>query len=143
MTSATQSWRVWLPMPPSTNNLYANRKGGGRCTTSSYRRWKGEADSLVMISGPRRAFDAPVNVTVELTPGPRSRSSDGDNRLKAVLDCLVRLGVLIDDSREYVPEKTVRWTNRGRPGALVIVTTTQQPETRNPPAVRMLAGSTL
>lgn len=32
-----------LPLPPSVNNLYANRRGGGRVKTRDYRGWLAEA----------------------------------------------------------------------------------------------------
>jgi Holliday junction resolvase RusA-like endonuclease len=131
MSTTPKPWQVWLPMPPSTNNLYATARNGRRFTTSAYRTWKGEADSLVMMLGPRRAFDCPVKVTVALTPGPRCRRSDADNRLKAVQDCLVRMGILVDDDREFVHEITARWSNRGRPGALVTVTPISTAESAN------------
>lgn len=140
MTTAPQKWQLWLPMPPSTNNLYATAPNGRRITSQGYRRWKAEADGLVMLAGPRRAFDAPVNVTVQLTPHGRSRRSDGDNRVKAILDCLVRMGILIDDDRHHVVETTVRWSDRGRPGALVTVTPITDAETRKPAEDAVLAG---
>lgn len=88
-----------LPVPPSTNALYANRKGGrgkGRYKTQRYKQWFIDADwcyrrqwrdwKFHRISGP---FTAEIKI-------PKTRG-DADNRVKPILDFLVRRAITDDD----------------------------------------------
>ena len=92
-----------LPVPPTTNNLYATRRDGkGRAKTSQYAAWQREAQQLIMISGcPREGWK---HVRVEVR-APLNYQRDIDN-LKPVLDVLKTMNVIEDD--RWVDEYEVR-----------------------------------
>jgi Holliday junction resolvase RusA-like endonuclease len=87
---------ITLPTPPSVNNLYSNRKAGGRHKTRAYRQWCNDAGWEVKSQRP-----APVHgkykffLTLPLIRG------DVTNRTKAAEDLIVSLG-LVDDDRHCV-----------------------------------------
>lgn len=93
--------RFTLPVPPSTNNLFATGKTGKRFITDKYTSWRSEAYAEMMIQRVGQAVPkAPVSVSIVVpdTNGKR----DIDNNSKAVLDALKTMGVLVDDSDKYV-----------------------------------------
>lgn len=85
---------IALPLPPSLNNAFVNRQDGkGRYRSSSYKAWQRAAGDCLSVS----AWDmpkAPYGVTIRLNIDHRS---DIDNRVKPVLDLLVKHGVLTGD----------------------------------------------
>lgn len=89
------SFLISIPVPPSSNNLFANGRRG-RFKTAEYKSWIDEAGWTVKaqkptpVKGPYKLF-----ITV-----PKIRGDLG-NREKAVSDLLVSLG-LIDDDRHAV-----------------------------------------
>lgn len=90
--------------PPSLNNIYANVPGKGRVKSARYRTWQAaagwdvKAAKVGLVEGLVR-----LDLTVKK---PRNRS-DISNRVKAVEDLLVNMGVLIDDSQ--IMEVRARW----------------------------------
>lgn len=116
--------RVWLPFPPSVNNLFsqAQMKGkSGRMVTrrfpsKAYKSWRREA--LVLIKAARlAAYDGPVAVKIALTP-PSAARRDADNYLKGPLDALVEMRVLADDSQ--VQKLLAAWDHAAeRPGVVI------------------------
>ena len=94
-----------LPMPPSVNQLYANRKGG-RMKTKKYSDWiysagwALEEQGLLSIKG---------DVEVYYYFGPRCRKSDVFNREKAISDLLVSHRVIEDDRK--IVKGTVAWAD--------------------------------
>lgn len=92
---------VKLPWPPSTNNLYLTtwRKGiavrvpGKRATAYA----KAVGDQVLVQQVPRFQLTGSLVVWLYCRP-PDNRSRDLDNLPKAVLDSLVKAGVLPDDS---------------------------------------------
>lgn len=110
-----------LPFPPSQNNLFSQRRDGRRFIADHYARWRKQADLALMIA--RRA--APLGhgaaeVFIELR-APDRRKRDADNGQKAILDSLVRMNVIEDDSNKIVRRIETRWSE-GEPGATVVVT---------------------
>lgn len=106
---------IALPMPPSTNGLFANRASGGRFKTEAYEAWISEAGWRLQEQRPGR-ISGPyeIEIRVARTPG-----SDLDNRVKGISDLLVKHRVIADD---LLAEKlTVSWLPPGS-GAVVIVT---------------------
>jgi crossover junction endodeoxyribonuclease RusA len=98
--------RISLSWPPSTNNLFVNKVGGGgRIASQEYRRWRDVAGWELQAQRPVK-FKGPVSVTVELC-SPNG-SYDPDNRLKAPLDLLVTHGVIKDDTDATIREVTAR-----------------------------------
>jgi Holliday junction resolvase RusA-like endonuclease len=97
-----------LPIPPSVNALYLNRKGGrgrGRIKTPAYRLWLAEADRwfLVQKRGLRPKTTGQLTILIEL---PASIRGDVSNRIKAAEDYLVSREITGDDKNNW--EVTVR-----------------------------------
>lgn len=93
-------------VPPSTNNLYFNARGKGRVKTERYKGWLNAAGWDVALAKPK-LMQCPVKITI-LINRPNKRS-DIDNRNKALIDLLVKHGVLIDDNQ--VESLTTEWSN--------------------------------
>lgn len=87
------------PVPPSTNNLFANRKGGkGRYKTDAYKAWREEA-------GWRLNGQRPPKLKGEVKIGfsvPRNNRRDLDNFQKSLLDLLVEMRVIERDNMTCV-----------------------------------------
>ena len=92
--SAAQ-YTVTLPYPPSTNNLFVN-KGRGRTKSERYAKWRVDAHWQIKLH-PGARFSCPVVVEIILGK-PDNRRRDLDNALKAPLDALVDMHVIVDDS---------------------------------------------
>lgn len=83
-----------MPTPPSVNTLYKNVRGKGRVKTSEY------FDFIAMGMNAIKQQNIPsvtgyvlMVIGVELA----SKTADIDNRLKAMLDTIVKAGVIEDD----------------------------------------------
>jgi len=85
-----------LPVPPSVNAAYANRKGKGRgrVLTDKALDWKMHAGHVLRAQNPER-FSVPVLIVINVER--RSAMADVDNRMKLLFDLLVKEGVLVDD----------------------------------------------
>lgn len=70
----------------------------------------------------REPSRGPHRLTLKIFFGDRRRR-DGDNVLKAVVDGLVKGGLLVDDAWEYIPEKHVYCALDARPRVEVEVET--------------------
>ncbi|MDE2096379.1 MAG: RusA family crossover junction endodeoxyribonuclease [Patescibacteria group bacterium] len=96
-----------IPIPPSVNGLWAN-VGRRRIKTKRYKAWLTEAGWAIVTQRVRPiAATSGCSVVVEI--GPRDPRADIDNRIKAVLDLLVRQGIIPDD--RHVNSATARWDN--------------------------------
>ncbi len=102
-----------LPIPPSTNHLFANVRGRGRVPTKAYTAWR-KAASAMIRGGAARPCRMPCRITVIITGGKGfSVRRDLDNLLKPVLDFCANEGLIADDNvnnvlgvrAEYVPGK--------------------------------------
>ena len=105
------SVRLTLPVPPSTNALFTNRRGTTqRIKTDTYRLWIENAGWAVREQQPgiMRA-SVPLAVTMEL---PFSRRRDIDN-VKAIGDLLTRIGIIGDD--RWIDEWHIRRVPVGQP----------------------------
>lgn len=94
------SVRLLLPIPPSTNNLYVNRRGSlsGRRKGAEYALWLHAAGWAVKLQA--GAFMPPLIsglVAVDIQ-APLNRRRDLDNSLKALLDLLVKMCIISDDN---------------------------------------------
>ena len=90
-----------LPVPPSANNLFVNRKGGGgRAISPRYRAWRAEASTHVLATPrPRDALSERAELLILINPAKRGNIPDDiTNRIKPLEDLLVSSGVLADDS---------------------------------------------
>ena len=88
-----------LPLAPSTNSAFANRKGGrgfGRVKSGRYRAWVKQADAFYLYQ--RLGQEKPVvgPYTCKMIFPSRMRG-DLDNRSKLILDWMVRRGLTPDD----------------------------------------------
>lgn len=99
--------KLYLPIPPSSNMLFRTTKGK-RYKTSKYTLWLSEAmnflDNQNIITYGLKFIDIELYV-------PRLRSnSDIDNRIKPVLDLLVKYGILCDD--KFVRSIYAEWLSK-------------------------------
>lgn len=92
---------VSLPVPPSVNNLFANKRSGGRYKTKEYRAWIQEAGWTVNLQKP-----APVHGKYKFFLTLPKIKGDASNRIKAAEDLLVSLG-LVDDDRHCVDVQAI------------------------------------
>lgn len=110
------TFTVEIPVPPSVNNAFANRKGGGRIKTRAYRAWTHEAGWTVKAKVPAAdRVSGPFRISINL---PRKMAGDIDNRVKGIVDVLVAAGRIDDD--QHMEELHVRRRHNGD-GALVHV----------------------
>jgi Holliday junction resolvase RusA-like endonuclease len=87
-----------MPMPPSTNRIW--RYTGRRMHKSKeYTDWLNAADMYVLSTRqyPKRKIHGPFLAVIRLNRSLRGRS-DGDNRIKAVLDWAQSRDLVRDDS---------------------------------------------
>ena len=128
-----------LPMPPSLNSAYANRKGAGRgrIATKALRNWKADAGIHLMLAltgvSRRPVFGGRVDVLIQVPVPSNGRRRDADNSAKPVLDLLVAHGVLVDDSWAYVEGCAVRWVDGAAEDGnctVVVRQTATEPATR-------------
>ena len=91
------SFLISIPVPPSCNNLFANRRDGrGRYKTKRYREWITEAGWMAKSQRPQRVAGK-YKFFLSLPP----IRGDASNRVKAAEDLIVSLG-LVDDDRHCV-----------------------------------------
>ncbi len=95
---------IVLPMPPSTNRLFANVARKGRVRSRVYSDWSTEA-GWALKQQPRHSF--PGDVELSMRFGPRDRRSDVTNRIKAAEDLLVEHGIIADD--RFVVRAVAEW----------------------------------
>jgi len=94
-----------LPLPPSVNQLYFNRKGG-RAKTKLYEDWITVARDAL-----RKQKAIPIfgQVSIEYVISEKSRCDLG-NHEKALTDLLVTHGILEDDSKDHVRRISLEWS---------------------------------
>ena len=99
-----------LPMPPSVNNMFANRAGGGRIKAEKYRAWTTEAGWELLRQKPGQ-IEGRFAIDVSITRPARKGKCDLDNRLKPLLDLLKTHRVIVDDS--LAERITLAWADDG------------------------------
>ena len=110
-----------LPWPPAVNNLYAT-VGRRRVPTTRYRNWMQTALACLPMGACLpfgTGFTTGVRVTITAYR-PDRRKRDLDGLAKAPLDCLVKGGVIEDDS--LVDALTLRWAaaDPEKPGSVLV-----------------------
>ncbi len=100
--------RYSLPYPPSLNNLFRNVKHG-RVKTEGYERWIRLAQGHILEQG-RKRLHGFVSVSVALVR-PDKRKRDLDNSLKPLLDLLVGMSIIDDDS--LIQRISIQWVESG------------------------------
>ena len=93
MTTYLVSW------PPSTNGLW--RAFRGRNILSRRARLWAESAAKELAEQRAKPIAGKVIIDIELN-SPFKRSYDPDNRVKAVMDLLVKNGIIEDDSNQFV-----------------------------------------
>ncbi len=112
---------IKLPIPPSVNAAYANRKGGkgpGRYKTRSYKAWERLADGWAMEAGLfrhgiRPLVHGPATLVIRL---PTTMRGDVSNRIKVCEDWLVDRGFLELDDVHNQSVTSMRDPKLGRVG---------------------------
>lgn len=113
-----------LPVPPSTNDLFANKrekpkdvwgikpakrkKAFGRVKTERYNTWLNAAGWDVKRQRPKK-IKGPVSIAMYVQEPRVSR--DIDNCAKAVLDLLVSLNVIEADNNRIVRKLSMEWSS--------------------------------
>lgn len=114
---------LWLPFPPSVNNLFAHAPVKGRVRrfpTKGYKAWRQEAVIRILAYKHPR-FTVPVVIKLELTPKD-SRRRDASNYIKAVEDALVEARLIPDDDQRWVKAVIPYWENpSSNPGVRVTI----------------------
>ena len=96
-----------LPMPPSSNGLFANGKNGGRFKTQRYCDWINAAGVEILRQRPQK-FVGPVTLLYEVQR-PKGRRFDLGNREKALTDLLVSHRIIQADDDTIVQEIRLKW----------------------------------
>lgn len=110
--------RITLPFPPPLHACFTNAKGKGRVTTPRYKSWQTEA--LWSIKAQKaRPVDGEVSISVGLV-APDKRPRDAGNLDKAILDTIVKAGIIQDDSNKYVRRLSFEWLADGEPVTILI-----------------------
>ncbi len=95
-----------LPLPPSLNNAFNNVAGIGRVKTSEYKSWRNAAAWQIKA---QRQPTIEGDVVAHLTIQRPNKSSDLDNRLKAIFDAAQTAGIIKNDNQ--IVEIHARWGN--------------------------------
>lgn len=117
---------VVLPVPPSTNNLFLS-VGRRRVKTPQYRAWIAEADPIAARLQPPPGTPFGVSITV-YGHGRLNTARDLANCEKAIVDSLVRTGVIPGDSIRDGLWRVVLNYQPGSDGTPVAVVTLLKPE---------------
>ena len=99
-----------LPIPPTTNHLFATGRHGRRFRTAEYEAWIKEAGWILASQRPP-CFDGRVSIAIEVRDPPTNKLEDCCNREKASIDLLVRHGVIKSDSQHHVRMVTIGWAS--------------------------------
>ncbi len=102
-------WVFKLPVPPTTNHLFATGADGRRHVSKKYAQWMRDAKKF--LTAQRRPAE-PITYRVSLDiQVPRIKNADVSNRIKAVEDMCVKGGILKDDS--LVERVSAEWIDTG------------------------------
>ena len=97
-----------LPMPPSTNALFAGN-GRRRYKTKEYSAWIEEAGYALNLQKPK-LISGKVRLLIEVCEPKTAVAQDVTNRIKAAEDLLVRHGIIQGDDQRYVSSVTAEWS---------------------------------
>lgn len=95
-----------VPSLKNNKQIYINRKTGRPFITSSNKTKDWNTDALWQLKGVPPVHEYPVAMYATFYMKD-NRRKDLDNALSTVQDILVKAGILIDDSWQYVPRITL------------------------------------
>lgn len=100
-------YRLFLPVAPSLNGAYFNRKNVGRVKTDKTRTWYelGGYALNAQFNGPPITLQKDIRLHLDIQQP--NKNSDLSNRIKLIEDLLVKQEVVADD--RFVNELHVRW----------------------------------
>jgi Holliday junction resolvase RusA-like endonuclease len=90
--------------PPSANESYANKRGGGRITTGRYRDWQQLA--WMQLKPAPEPVESPVKIEIHI--GKCNQARDLDNFAKPTIDLLKKIRWIKDDNLLHVTWVDVR-----------------------------------
>lgn len=96
---------IRLPVPPSTNNLFANGRNGGRFKTQAYKQWLRVAGYTLLAQRPEK-HSGPVEITIH---APHNARRDLGNFEKPLSDLLVEHRIITDDRAKYIRAIHLYW----------------------------------
>lgn len=96
-----------LPIPPSVNALFFNRKQGGRACTPAYDAWKTDAGWRLKAQHPAPVV-GPVTLSYEVEDGCKK---DLGNLEKPLTDLLVTHRLIADDKPAIVRGIWLAWSD--------------------------------
>lgn len=105
-----------LPIPPSINGAWINLPKGGRAKSKKYTTWIKAAGWELLAQRPRRVV-GPYEIRIIL--GKKRNRGDADNRIKAVVDLLVKHGIVEDDRR--MVSVTCGWSEEVEAGKAKVI----------------------
>lgn len=111
---------IELPFPPSVNTYWRHVVLGKRVTTlisKKGREYAKQVSSIIIANNFNLRISAPVAVTLRLY-APDRRRRDVDNYAKALLDALVKSGLLEDDS--LIKDLRITWCGYCQKGKVVV-----------------------
>jgi len=96
-----------LPVPPPLSKTTNNVPGVGRVKSKEYKAWIKQAGQELMIQRVKHV-ESPVQIHWVL---PYNGRRDFDNYKKALLDVLVKFGVITDDSMKHWAYETTGYSH--------------------------------
>lgn len=127
LTAGIKTLTFDVSIPPSTNHLFATRKGGkGRIKTKAYTLWRNTAGweintqrMSVANAGLGLPGAAPASVYILVPRAEVNSARDLDNMTKPILDLLVHMKVLEDDNIRHVELVCVQVVDQITPSVTV------------------------
>ena len=108
---------VTFPFPPSANSIWRTIRKGVTLS-KAYRQWIEEAGLEIALQHPPQTLGR-VRVVIEIALSD-FRRRDIDNRIKPVMDLIVKHHLIQGDDHRYVQEVTARWINAGHPCTVTV-----------------------
>ena len=96
--------KLTLPWPPSANKRMGVFRGK-MILSREARAWYAEASDAVAEQRPK-TVTGPIHIRIYLYP-PSKRKYDPDNKIKILLDCLVKNNLIEDDNNSIIKSLVV------------------------------------
>lgn len=110
-----------MGLPPTVNSMYRSVRGGFRYKTAATRQYQMYATCKIREAWQgREVYTDAVSLDIKFHVKDRRRW-DIDNRLKALQDCLMTGGVILDDSQ--IQELYVKREHTGDTGTYITLKT--------------------